>query len=838
MDNIDVNKENWIKSIRELYSAVNELVDILGRDISGWEYDKETLDKKIQAYISYFSDNKEWEWLAKWKNNDEDRDFLFNKVQDDVSDIMSLSTSKEDADKARKALRQLSDATSTEVVDVLRGCLDDGWKTGEHTRYAKKKLIMNNVSSIYEKEETSNWAELYYNLVHWKYQILNGDKIYTTKRGGSEKKQELDLKESVSVKEVWDSTMEQIEENAGEKPINVETIGGDADQTGVLEEVVEQHENISGQSNQLKTIDEKSKVENERLEDEFQWSEEKVIEELENFQNIEGFKELQRCNDVELSFLVQQLLKSTGTIDLLKKISVSEGNEWNNEELLLEFKSKLSELFKNFVVNPNYFNSHDINEEITWKTWFRLMKKKLCTSLWLWKINDGINELKTISEYMSFIWCLSNIKNSVIETKNQIRWTRWMWALQYLLWQKKEKFEICSDVEKYLIRLLCRKIEEFENLKKDKSSIEMKRLEKAIESDFNSLISKNSEGNYSLKECVIDEIKNLVENKKNVDINWLMDLFLPVFIKIWVLNKANDTYSHRWIEHIRFYPVIKYVINWKAIELSIAQLKNFKETVRPALIFDYFDFKNVVLYAIYKTIKESKDCPYAIELEKDDYGNSSFTVYDKRTRGEQYFEDSHYGNKLEKVFDREKLVVNNDSNSSSSTNTQIDTVYVRESTISHETVEVNNVLAEIQMNREERGDSSDEAVEIRVDNVKDERNEVETPKKMKNKWKQKQVPEWNDNIRSVTIEDIINFYKDDNNRRGLENLRKVEGVQKDYADLRKKYVIKINKQGCKKRISLKLENIAEIVCGEKISKPYMDKRFDKIFDKLSNLLEK
>jgi hypothetical protein len=66
----------------------------------------------------------------------------------------------------------------------------------------------------------------------------------------------------------------------------------------------------------------------------------------------------------------------------------------------------------------------------------------------------------------------------------------------------------------------------------------------------------------------------------------------------------------------------------------------------------------------------------------------------------------------------------------------------------------------------------------------------------------------------------------------------VEGVQKDYADLRKKYVIKINKQGCKKRISLKLENIAEIVCGEKISKPYMDKRFDKIFDKLSNLLEK
>lgn len=375
MDNIDVNKENWIKFIRELYSAVNELVDILGRDISGWEYDKETLDKKIQAYISYFSDNKEWEWLAKWKNNDEDRDFLFNKVQDDVSDIMSLSTSKEDADKARKALRQLSDATSTEVVDVLRGCLDDGWKTGEHTRYAKKKLIMNNVSSIYEKEETSNWAELYYNLVHWKYQILNGDKIYTTKRGGSEKKQELDLKESVSVKEVWDSTMEQIEENAGEKPINVETIGGDADQTGVLEEVVEQHENILGQSNQLKTIDEKSKVENERLEDEFQWSEEKVIEELEKIQNIEGFKELQRCNDVELSFLVQQLLKSTGTIDLLKKISVSEGNEWNNEELLLEFKSKLSELFKNFVVNPNYFNSHDINEEITWKTWFRLMKK-------------------------------------------------------------------------------------------------------------------------------------------------------------------------------------------------------------------------------------------------------------------------------------------------------------------------------------------------------------------------------------------------------------------------------------------------------------------------------
>jgi hypothetical protein len=60
-------------------------------------------------------------------------------------------------------------------------------------------------------------------------------------------------------------------------------------------------------------------------------------------------------------------------------------------------------------------------------------------------------------------------------------------------------------------------------------------------------------------------------------------------------------------------------------------------------------------------------------------------------------------------------------------------VCARESTISHETVEVNNVLAGTQMNREERGGSSDEVVEIRVDNVKDERNEVETPKKMKNK---------------------------------------------------------------------------------------------------------
>jgi hypothetical protein len=39
---------------------------------------------------------------------------------------MSLSTSREDADKARKALKQLSVVTSADVMDVLNSCIEDG----------------------------------------------------------------------------------------------------------------------------------------------------------------------------------------------------------------------------------------------------------------------------------------------------------------------------------------------------------------------------------------------------------------------------------------------------------------------------------------------------------------------------------------------------------------------------------------------------------------------------------------------------------------------------------------------------------------------------------------
>ena len=140
---------------------------------------------------------------------------LLDKVQDDVLDIMSLSISREAADKARKALRQLSDVTSADVMDVLSSCVDDGWKVGKSTRYAKKKLVMNSVPSIYEKEETNNWAELYFNVVHWRYQILNGDKIYTTKRGGVPKTQETDSQENWE-EGVWVSETGQIDENIGE----------------------------------------------------------------------------------------------------------------------------------------------------------------------------------------------------------------------------------------------------------------------------------------------------------------------------------------------------------------------------------------------------------------------------------------------------------------------------------------------------------------------------------------------------------------------------------------------------------------------------------------------
>ena len=80
MNNIDINKENWIKTIRKFYSAVNELIDILGKDMNEWGYDRETMEKKIQAYVNYFDDAKEWDELAKWKNNDEDKDLLFDKI--------------------------------------------------------------------------------------------------------------------------------------------------------------------------------------------------------------------------------------------------------------------------------------------------------------------------------------------------------------------------------------------------------------------------------------------------------------------------------------------------------------------------------------------------------------------------------------------------------------------------------------------------------------------------------------------------------------------------------------------------------------------------------------
>ena len=271
MKNINIIKKEWVKTIRKLYSAVNELLDILGRDVSEWGYDKEKLERKVQAYVNYLGDTKEWEELTKRKDSNEDKDLLLDKVQDDVLDIMSLSTSREDADKARKALRQLSNVTSADVMDVLNSCIDDGWRVGKSTRYAKKKLVMNSVPSIYEKEETNNWADLYYNVVHWRYQILNWDKIYTTKRGGVPKAQEVDSQENWEEK-VWVSVTGEIGEDIGEIPVVSETVEV-ADQKEVAEEAVEKREESEGQHERVDTIENQPKEENKQIEEEAEWSE-------------------------------------------------------------------------------------------------------------------------------------------------------------------------------------------------------------------------------------------------------------------------------------------------------------------------------------------------------------------------------------------------------------------------------------------------------------------------------------------------------------------------------------------------------------------------------------
>lgn len=862
MNNIDINKENWIKTIRKFYSAVNELIDILGKDMNEWGYDRETMEKKIQAYVNYFDDAKEWDELAKWKNNDEDKDLLFDKVQDDVLNIMSLSTSKEDANKARKALKQLSDATSTDVMDVLKGCIDDGWKTGEHTRHAKKKLIMNNVSSIYEKEETNNWTELYYNVVHWKYQILHGDKIYTTKRGSSEKNLELDLQDSVKVEEARDSKTWQIEENIT-KLEDVETKVYNAEEAG---EIIKESGKVAEQSEQPGTIDEQQKWKDEQLEDEVELSEENIIEKLKKIQDMEGYKELERCNDAEFLFLAQQLLKSSEAIDLLKKISVLEGNEWSNEELISEFKSMIDKLFANFSVSVKHFDEWPkilgVKDEDGKDKSFELIKSDFLHALWLRRIS--IDNLKTISEYMAFICFMNNIKNSVIETRNQIRWKTWAWTLKYLLWREKEDEEIKSDIEEYLIKLLDRKIIEFEGLKQKESgrligkgsSRKMEKLKMEIELDFDSLVSKNSEGKYSLKQSVKNEIENLVNNRnqEDIDINWLMKLFLPVFIKIWIFGKANDDYSHHWFEYVDTTiknPVVKYVINWRTIVLDISRLKNFKDTVaRPSLIHYYYDFKNVVLYAIYKTIKENNDCPYGVELRKDDHDKPTLTVYNKEGgRGGLFFEDSHYDTNLEKIFDEGDLVANNGSN----TFTQSDSWDAGESAIWEERdeVESGNAATGIQAGGESGTESVDasyvsstkttENHEWENSRVEDGVNEVEKPRKGK-KEKENNVTEGKEKVKeSITIEDIIDFYANGiNELERLKSLKKAgSGDQRNLTDMREKYIIKISKPG-KKWITLRLDAIVGMVCeatGKKVNKPFSEKWFNTFLGELKKLIE-
>lgn len=868
MNNINIIKEEWVKTIRKLYSAVNELLDILGRDVSEWGYDKEKLERKVQAYVNYLGDTKEWEELTKRKDSNEDKDLLLDKVQDDVLDIMSLSTSREDADKARKALRQLSNVTSADVMDVLNSCIDDGWRVGKSTRYAKKKLVMNSVPSIYEKEETNNWADLYYNVVHWRYQILNWDKIYTTKRGGVPKAQEVDPQENWEEK-VWVSLTGQIDENIWEIPVVFETVEV-ADQKEVAEEVVKKHEEAKKQTERVDTMEEQPKEKNKESEEEVEWSEEKVIEELKKIQNDEWFENLQRCNDVELSFLAQQLLKSPETIDLLKKVSLSE----SEKNLNAEFERILDELLVKFRVNIKYLREWAINLKVKTKEGvsksFRRIKWHFIRELWInW---EDMCNFKNISEYMAFVCFLNNIKNTVISANKKIK-KPWNGSLMFLLKWKNSPEEISRIIERYLIPLLIKekwnfeysKEEkwDFEDLKVEKYSKKMEELKDEIESDFNSMISKDSKGEYSLTENFREKIKHVVDDYladkwKNI-YDWLMLLLLPTFIKMWIYAKNDSHYIHDWFRYVDIsdfvwekdefwltHNVIKYVIKWKPIELKISKLKDFEYKTNP-LRYYYYDFKNAVLYAIYKTIKENNDGPYMVDLDEEvSTGDLMFTVKDVGFWKYIFNEDSHWGEDLKKIVDKEDLVFKRDYD--------VNTWETGESTVGEEWAEVENgdevaeTQADVGESRENREVPEVSSIEFTwEENVEGEwadntaKNGGDEEEKLKNKKNKRQnnVSEWNDNVKNVTIEDIISFYANNDERAKLKTLKKKGGSdQRDCSKLREDYKIRIIKPGFKKWILIGLKTIADKIgerTGNKINKPYTHKWFDTIVWELARL---
>ena len=845
MKNINIIKKEWVKTIRKLYSAVNELLDILGRDVSEWGYDKEKLERKVQAYVNYLGDTKEWEELTKRKDSNEDKDLLLDKVQDDVLDIMSLSTSREDADKARKALRQLSNVTSADVMDVLNSCIDDGWRVGKSTRYAKKKLVMNSVPSIYEKEETNNWADLYYNVVHWRYQILNWDKIYTTKRGGLPKAQEVDPQENWEEK-VWVSVTGEIGEDIGEIPVVSETVEV-ADQKEVAEEAVEKREESEGQHERVDTIENQPKEENKQIEEEVEWSEKKVIEELMKIQNVEWFEELQRCNDVEFSFLAQQLLKFPETIDLLKKIPGDK--EWNMEE----FKSIIDKLLAKFTVNEERFDEWakilGVKDRDGNIKSFESVKLDLSRQLWIDK--EAIDSFKNISEYITFISCLNNIKNSVMGVVKMITWKGKNSLTHLLNWENE--VEVILKVKKYFIDSLCEKIWEMKN----KSEL-----------GFDSLLKVGEKG-YSLSKSVEVEIAHLVKHRNNQEekeksVECLICLFLPVFIKKWIFESKNDIFAHHWLNYVDISglanesynvwwkvvdPNIKYKINWKIIELWISKLKNF--AYKSDLKNNYYDFKHIVLYSIYETIKGKSDCPYWVNIwpKVDKKDMPSIEVFDVCAMGGQFYEDSHFGECLEKFFE-------NNWAFNKIGGVQSDSWDVGDSTTAQERIEgdVCEKLADIQTGREEIMEATEaslvsgtETIEERIIEGEWENDIVEVigqneeKQKSKNKKNKRQnnVSEWNDNVKNVTIEDIISFYANNDERAKLKTLKKKGGSdQRDCSKLREDYKIRIVKPGFKKWILIGLKTIADKIgekTGNKINKPYTHKWFDTIVWELARL---
>ena len=111
------------------------------------------------------------------------------------------------------------------------------------------------------------------------------------------------------------------------------------------------------------------------------------------------------------------------------------------------------------------------------------------------------------------------------------------------------------------------------------------------------------------------------------------------------------------------------------------------------------------------------------------------------------------------------------------------------------------------------------------------------------KGKGNKASEWKESAENITMEDVIDFYANNN-----EELKKLQSLKKgnsrdqtDYSKQREDYKIKIRKSGAEKWILLRLEDISGLVSkkiNKKINKPYSEPWFKKFLEELLKLIEK